>query len=189
MKKLYFLGYEEKVLSKLITDDMEYKDKARLKFGFYLFLDSIKKGVIIYSLATYFGLFLETFLMHSSFLFVRQVSYGWHSSSHVGCILSSVVCFTCIPIFLDYLGINNSIFYLIAVIIIFSVLIYIGPVETKISKLSKKKTIVLHKKLRRRLLLLAILCLFIPITYYQYIITGVGLQLITLIIQCVKNRR
>lgn len=183
---MHFSIYEEKILNQLLTSGMKSKDKARLKYGFYLFLDSLKKGLLIYSFAIYLGIVMETFLVHLSFLFVRQVSYGWHSSSKLGCIVGSILCFTVVPYVLNHAEMNKATFFIMTVIFL-PLLVYIGPVGTSISKFSKKKSHILHKKLKRRSVLLAVLSLIIPITYYQYIIIGVGLQLITLYIQCIQN--
>ncbi|MCS1384845.1 accessory gene regulator B family protein, partial [Lysinibacillus sphaericus] len=181
MREMHFSIYEEKILNQLLTSSMKSKDKARLKYGFYLFLDSLKKGLLIYSFAIYLEIFMETFLMHISFLFVRQVSYGWHSSSKMGCILGSILCFTVVPYELNHAEMNKDIFFLMTVIFL-TLLVYLGPVGTKVSKLSKKKIHILQKKLKWRIVLLAVLSVIIPITYYQYIITGVGIQLIMLFI-------
>lgn len=116
MKKMHFSIYEEKILNQLLTSSMKSKDKARLKYGFYLFLDSLKKGLLIYSFAIYLGIVMETFFVHLSFLFVRQVSYGWHSSSKLGCIIGSMLCFTAVPYVLNYAEMNKAIFFFMTVI-------------------------------------------------------------------------
>lgn len=140
---MHFSIYEEKILNKLLACGMDNKDKARLKYGFYLILDSLKKGILVYSLSFFLGVILETLLVHFSFLFVRLVSYGWHSTSKIGCIIGSIVSFTFIPYLFRNIVINEVIF-LIITLIFSSLLIYIGPVGTKISKLSEKKKTFLH---------------------------------------------
>lgn len=183
---MHFSIYEEKILNKLLACGIDSKDKARLKYGFYLFLDSLKKGILVYSLSFFLGVILETFLVHFSFIFVRLVSYGWHSSSRIGCIIGSIIIFTFSPYLFSTIVINKNIFLIITLILL-SLLVYIGPVGTKISKISVNKGIILHNKLKKRVIFIMILALVIPIYYYKYVILGVILQLITLFIQNIKN--
>lgn len=184
---MHFTVYEEKILNKLLTVGMESKDKARLKYGLYLVLDSLKKGCIVYLLAFCLGLVKETMLVHFSFLVVRQVSYGWHSSSKIGCLVGSIISFVGAPFLLSHMEISKIILIGISIIILL-LTAFIGPIGTKISKLSMKKRLTLHNKLNRRLGCLFLLILITPFSYCQYIILGIGLQFILILTQYIKNK-
>lgn len=40
---MQFMNYEEKLLNKLMIESMNAKEQAKLKFGFYIIMDTLKK--------------------------------------------------------------------------------------------------------------------------------------------------
>lgn len=182
-----FITYEEKLLNKLISPNMEIVQITRLKFGLYLLLDGIKKGIMIYGIALLLGCFMETMLVHVSFLILRQVSFGWHSTNNLACVLWSILAFPILTFIWGKFYFNFSL--LLAICIICCLIIWFsGPIGTQVNILSNlKHKQLLHFKLKRRILLIVFLSIIIPPSIYQYFILGIFIQTVTLLIQILKN--
>lgn len=182
-----FAPYEERILNKLLSSDMEKLQIVRLQFGFSLLIDSMKKGIIIYGVAILLNCFFETLLVHLSFLILRQVSFGWHSSNSLFCVVWSVVSF---PVF-TFLLVQSNIHSFIVDIVFISCIVMIwliGPVGTSVNSLSNlKHRQLLHRKLKKRILVLTLGTLIVPSFFFPYITLGICIQTMTLIIQLKEN--
>lgn len=181
-----FLAFEEKLLNKLITESMSQKEQAKLKFGFYIIADTIKKGILVYSVALILGILLESLTAHLSFLFIRQVTYGWHSSTNLGCKIESILLFNIIPYIISKVTIHSLAIYSIT-FIVFSAIYLLGPIGTQLNTLNKEKKSKLKFNLLFRILILSLSACIIPIELFQYIMLGATIQFITLLIQFMKN--
>ncbi|WP_374964214.1 accessory gene regulator B family protein [Lysinibacillus sp. RS5] len=185
---MQFSAYEEKLINKLITDSMDEKEQTKLKFGFYIVADTFKKGLFVYILAAILGVFWEVLIVHFSFLFIRQVTYGWHSPTHKGCILGSIALFVLLPYTISLVNLPTSFIYNSGLILIISIYI-LGPIGTQVNPIYRKKKILLKYILLIRLCLILILMCFIPIGVFKYILIGLTIQFTTLLIQFFKNGR
>lgn len=183
---MQYLTFEEKILRKLLGQSMGVKEQEKLKFGFYIMSDTIKKGLLVYGISIILGVFWEALITHCSFLFLRQVTYGWHSSTNKGCIIESILLFSIIPYIMSKITIPSIVIYFSG-FLLFSVIYFLGPVGTQINILKKEKQEKLKLKLLIRLCLLVIIAIFIPTEVFQYILLGTTIQFITLLIQYIKN--
>lgn len=182
-----FMPYEEKILNKLILPNMQAIQILRLKYGLYLVFDGIKKGILVYGTAFILGVFIETLLVHISFLVIRQVSFGWHSANSMGCILWSIFTFPILTYFFRQIYFNSFLLFLISSICCLIVWL-IGPVGTQVNTLSNvKHKQLLHRKLKRRILAILFLILILHPIISKYVMLGIGIQIATLLIQCIKN--
>jgi len=164
---------------------MDSKEQVKLKFGFYIVADIIKKGLVVYILAALLGVFLKVLIVHFSFLFLRQVTYGWHSRTNKGCILGSVFVFVIFPYAINLVDLSATMVYGSSLIVIASIYL-IGPIGTLINPIQDEKKLLKNKLLIRLFLLLIFMCV-IPLGVFQYILVGVTIQLTTLLIQSLKN--
>lgn len=166
---------------------MRKVETLRLKFGLYLVLDGIKKGILVYGIALLLGNFKETMIVHTSFLIIRQVSFGWHSLSNIGCILWSILSFPIITYIFKQMQFNS--FLLFSISSICCIFIWLsGPIGTQVNTISNiKHKQLLHRKLKKRILLITLLYFIFPPTISHYIVLGIMIQTVTLLIQYVKN--
>lgn len=185
---MHFLAFEERILHRLITASMGAKEQAKLKFGFYIFADTLKKGFIVYISAVILEVFWQTLIVHISFLLIRHVTYGWHSSTSKACIIKSVIVFSLAPYLVSNLVITPLMIY-ISAFLIFTMIYIFGPTETQKNpiKIGQRKS--LKYKLKIRLLILLVTSYFIPVDISQYVVIGAVIQLTTLLIQFKLNRR
>lgn len=184
---MQFMNYEERLLNKLMIESMNAKEQAKLRFGFYIIMDTLKKSFFVYIPAFLLGTFYLTLIVHISFLFIRQVTYGWHSPTHKGCILGSVGTFMVLPYTLSLLNISEVLIYIIGIFAL-SLIYFLGPIGTKVNRIHEVKRKVLRNKLNLRLFLLLISMYFIPVEILKYIITGIVIQLTALFIQFFEMR-
>lgn len=181
-----FLPIEEKILTKLSNDSLSEKDQIRLRYGFYLVSDAIKKGIFIYIPTILLGLFLEFLVMHCSFFIVRQVTFGWHGRTSFECIVFSIIAFFICPFLLTFLLIPLTDMVILSVLV-FGVILFIGPKGTKINTLNGVEISKLRKKLLFRVFLLGGIFFIIPIHLQKYLLLGVIIQLIALLVQSFLN--
>lgn len=185
---MQFLPIEERILAKLSNDTLSEKDKIRLRYGFYLVSDTIKKGILIYTPVIFLGLFFEVMIMHVSFFILRQVTFGWHGRTNIECIVFSIIAFIFGPLIINLYPIP-SVALLNLSVFVFVTILFIGPKGTKINALDNDETSKLRKKLLIRVFLLCILFLITPVDLQQYILLGVTTQLISLLVQSFLNFR
>jgi len=186
--KMRILNYPENyILNKLKISKIDHLEYLRLKFGISIIGDFLKKGTIIYGFSLLFNCFAEMLIIHMSFLIIRQVSFGWHSTNNLACLFWSILIF---PIFAVVLKlnfiINSHSIYII--IISSSVLIYlIGPVTNvnRIMSLDTKKK--LQRKLGLRLVVLFLICFLTNEYLTYYICIGILIQTFAIIAQIIKN--
>lgn len=117
---------------------MDSKEQVKLKFGFYIIADIIKKGLVIYILAALLGVFLKVLIVHFSFLYMRQVTYGWHSRTHKGCMLGSVFVFVIFPYAINLVDFSAEMVYGSSLIVIASIYL-LGPIGTQINPIQDEK--------------------------------------------------
>lgn len=179
---------EDRIFNKLISSDMNKLQIIRLKFGLSLLIDSIKKGLIIYGVAHLLNCFYETLIVHICFLFLRQVSFGWHSSNNLICIIWSIIAFP-IFIFTFELNYNSNVFFLFIINLACLMFLWvIGPIGTQVNSISNiKHRQILHHKLKKRVLIIIFLSLLVPSFIFPYIVLGVFIQATTILIQIIKN--
>lgn len=185
---MQFTVYEEKILKRLLNTNLDIKDQARLKYGFYIVLDFFKKGLFVYLIAFFLETILETFLLHLGFMYLRQVTYGWHFNVNKSCYIGSIVIFAFLPYGFSFIKITSPSIYILTSTFIVAAY-FLGPIETGVSKITPKKSVKLRRKLKKRLIVITVLVFIIPKYYYFFIILGFGIQLFTLLIQFLKNRR
>lgn len=179
---------EERIFSKLISPDMNKLQFIRLKFGLSLLIDSIKKGLIIYGVAHLLNCFFETLIVHIGFLFLRQVSFGWHSSNNLICIIWSIIAFPIFTFLLEINYINNNFFLFTINLFCLMFLWFNGPIGTQVNSIPNiKHRQILHLKLKKRVLIIVFLSFIVPNFIFPYIVLGVFIQTTTLLIQIIKN--
>lgn len=183
---MQFLAFEEKLIHLLINESMGEKEQVKLKFGFYIVVDSLKKGTFVYIPAIILDVFWQVLLVHISFLFIRQVTYGWHCSTHKGCTIGSVIVFTIIPYIVKNFTASPSTIYILGCIL-FCMVYILGPIETPTNHISEVKKYTLKRQLSIRLSLLVVIGYLISTEMFLYVVVGVTIQLSTLLIQYVRN--
>lgn len=182
-----FVVIENKLLNKLISPKMESLQVIKLKFGLTLLIDSLKKGFIIYGISFLLNCFIETIIVHISFLLLRQVSFGWHSSNNLLCIFWSIFAFPFLAFIWRFISFNLALL-LVVWIICHLIIWFNGPIGTKINPISNiNHRKLLRHKLKKRIILNTVLIIVVPPSFLPYIVLGVGIQTTTLLIQLLKN--
>ena len=181
---MHFLSIEEKILNRITSDSLTETEKIKLRFGFYLVLDTLKKGVLIYLPSISLGIFLEVFIAHCSFFILRQVCFGWHGRSNLECIGFSLIFFMVWPWLFTIWNpsfANNTLYT--AFVLIYGIIFLFGPIGTKINPLDKDQKISLRKKLIMRIFFVLLVFMFVSVSIKQLILLGACIQLATMIVQ------
>lgn len=179
---------KERTIQTLITEQMSDKDQAKLQYGVALFYDTLTKGIVVYGLAILLGIGIETLTAHCSFYLFRQVTYGWHYPSSLGCTLVSVTIFVLIPFSLPLTQLNEYILIPLGLVAV-SIIGVLGPVDTKQYRLTSEHKAKLHQSALVRIVIIILVYVVTPPQYHSYVLLGVSFQAFTLVFQLLKNRR
>ena len=118
----------------------------KLKLGAEIFLISVSKYIIIYSLAVWLGVLPQTFATHVAYGLIKRYSFGLHALNSTVCTVVSCIMFVFIPLLLTDLRVNNYM-----VVIVFAVVIGIlyryAPADTEARPLIGSR---LRKELNRK---------------------------------------
>lgn len=181
---MHFLSIEEKILNRITSDKLTETERVKLRFGFYLVLDTIKKGVLIYLPAIALGILFEVFIVHCSFFILRQVCFGWHGRTNLECLAFSIIFFMVWPLLFTLWNpvFSNNTLY-IAFILLYGLILLVGPIGTKINPLDKDQKLTLRKKLMTRIFIVFLVYMFVSVSIKPLILLGACIQLTTMVIQ------
>lgn len=141
------LSFEEK-LSKLFVKSLGSKinlselEQAKVEYGFSVLFINLLKLLIIYIISIFLNSLIQTIIIHSSFCLLRKYSYGFHAKKSVNCTLIGMVCFAIIPWLINWAKLEISLYGLILISVICSVILYrYAPADTlkRIIKFEQKK--------------------------------------------------
>lgn len=179
--------FENIIIGKLIQPDYTEAEKAKIIFGVQLLLTDFYKLIAVYGVSILLDCLLEVFIMHVSFLMLRQVCFGYHFVNNIQCFIWSIVLF---PIFckIQYIISANVCVPILLISII--LLVIFSPVGTKkhpvINQLHKKY---LRKKCWYRVIFILIISYLLPQELRLFVSLGVVVQTLLVLIQYILNIR
>lgn len=174
---------EEKMLSYFSRRfHLDHMDQLKLVYGWKLLISDLKKLIVVYMVAFLLDCIVATFIMHLSFYTIRQVAYGMHSRSFWLCTVVSCVAF---PIF-SYVIIDLEITRVLSLALYVASMIPLllfAPIGTSVNQIrSKKHRNYLRKKMKTRLIILALCLPFLPVSITKYIVAGVMIENMSIIL-------
>lgn len=158
-------------LLKRIIDEEKYSLK-KVRLGIQIILINISKTIIIFSIAFFSHLFLETLIVLLSFGFLRQTMGGIHAKTSLRCtIFSTIFLIGTAWGFNEITLSTNSLNILFFISIILSY--KYSPADTEINPISDiNKVKVLRVESLKRVILLYLFVILIPINEVKCLIVG-----------------
>lgn len=132
-------------LTNKIRKEMPEVDDERaeiIMYGLQNIIGELPKGIIIYAIAYFLGIFKLTLISTLIIAPYRSVSGGVHMKTHIGCIITSFLLYSLPALFGKYVVLDNNIKYiLIALIWIFSIIMIklYAPADTENLPILRKK--------------------------------------------------
>ncbi|MCL2853717.1 MAG: accessory gene regulator B family protein [Defluviitaleaceae bacterium] len=124
----------------------------KMAVGMEIVLINVSKAIIVYSLAAWFGILVQTFFAHAAFSLLKRYSFGLHALNSTVCTAVSCSLFILIPLVLIGVSYRINPYMLVAVyIVIIAILYRYAPADTKSRPL-------IGARLRRRLKTRAVIC-------------------------------
>ncbi|MEK5040276.1 accessory gene regulator B family protein [Sporosarcina sp. FSL K6-3457] len=173
----------------IFTDEvaLDNLEKIKLVHGWRLITTEATKLVAMYCVAFLAGCFFETFLVHFSFFFFRQVAYGIHSKNYLTCLVISCITFP----FSAFL-INNGEVAPLSIWVIYSIsallLMLLAPIGSSINNIrGPLHARYLRRKMYSRLCILGVTLLFIPSTITKFLVVGLLIETIAVMVAFIKK--
>jgi len=141
------LGLASKLNLYIGKEGLNYK---KMVLGTEIVLINISKLVVVYLLATMFGVIFYTAIMHFAYVAIKRFSFGLHALNSTVCTIVSCTLFVAVPWILQGAGIGNIVVFVIFVAVILCLTKY-APSDTKARPL-------VGKALRARLRKKAVIC-------------------------------
>ena len=132
-------------LTNKIRKEMPEVDDERaeiIMYGLQNIIGELPKGIIIYAIAYFLGIFKLTLISTLIIAPYRSVSGGVHMKTHIGCIITSFLLYSLPALFGKYVVLDNNIKYiLIELIWIFSIIMIklYAPADTENLPILRKK--------------------------------------------------
>ena len=185
MISLYAAISKYLLIEVLRVEDCMTKDELEVaNYNIQVMIINLEKVFIIYGLAIFLGCLVQTMIMHSTFLLLRQCAGGWHAKHSMSCTMFSVLIFDITPkLVLDYhftLAAKPSFFLYAISICLITIVFQYAPADTEINPLVNLKT----RKFKKLKSLIVIVLLLLVVLFKA---TG-SIQLMMLLgisIECV----
>lgn len=171
------------IINSLIKEHHTELDQLKIKFGIRLILSELYKFIIVYGVALILDCVIPTLITHLSFILLRQVSFGYHLSGNLSCVLWSIVIFPVLSDILLTIQVKPQWTWFISLFSIIIVLLYAPLGTNKHRIINDQHRRYLRKKLYIRLLIIIICFMISPLIIKQFIALGLFIQCIALIIQ------
>ncbi|MCU5746162.1 accessory gene regulator AgrB [Staphylococcus sp. SQ8-PEA] len=146
--------------SKYLTNrnDLDHITYLKLKLGIQTLINNILKGIVVYSISIFSGLFFYTLTVHLSFVLIKTFAHGAHAKSALQCHLLNFCLFIVMPWLIVYNNINYAILLAFSALSFIFLSLYAPAATLKQPVPSSKRK---SKKLIS--LILAILLIFLSI--------------------------
>ena len=128
MKKK-FLNNSMKVIKKYYPEYDE-EELEKIEYGLEAIYLTLTKVIIVYSLAYFFGILLETFLVSLTYNLIRLTAFGMHASKSIYCLIISLITFIGGALLVIYLNIPLSIKVILSIISVYLIYKY-APADTE----------------------------------------------------------
>lgn len=179
----------EKRILQLFSERMNLADldQVKLLFGWRQFITDSKKAFVIYSLSLLLNCFVETFLVHLSFYFFRQVAFGAHSKGFWSCLLVSSLTFPFSALLFKTIQLNSMHMWIAFCISAIPLLLF-APVGTAVNVIrGTAHAQYLRKKMYRRLILFILLLLFLPISFTKFLLAGLLIEAFSIMLAIIRR--
>lgn len=161
------------------------KDELALKkmaYSLEVILLAVSKYIVVYSLAFFIGVFLQTLLINFAFGFIKRYSFGLHARNSIVCTTMCCILFVVIPWGITGVGIGNYIVLPIFFVIIFALYKY-APADTKAYPIvGVQRRYKLKKQAVCSGITLMVIALLVPDEAMKLLLSlGAGFQIVTIL--------
>lgn len=162
-------------------------DKVKLIHGWRVLITDLKKFLLLYALSIILGVSWQMIIVNISFLYIRQVAFGFHCSTFKSCLAMSVLLFPVLTYIVDNIQILklNSLLVFLASIAILLVLAPLDSVKTKVQ--NKKHKVFLKRKMYKRLIIVSFLILILPNFISLWIVWGLAIEAAIILVTYIKK--
>ena len=177
---------EQWILKHLLQNEHTEIDKAKLTHGIRILLSDSYKLLAVYGVALILNCWLEVFVMHITFYTLRQVSLGYHFTSNITCVISSVLLF---PILCKLMLVLNFKYDEPLFLVSLLVILVLAPVGTiKNPVINRRHRTYLKKSTISRVFIVFVLYQVLPGQIKVLVALGVFVQSLMLLVQLIINK-
>ena len=164
MKQILNFNLYEFLTEKIINRfekhmDLTQVERDKLYYGVISVLMNIIKGIIILSIAIYFGIFKEILIMTVIVAMIRLTSAGLHAKSNLMCTLTTLITYIGGTLLSIHYPVEFNIAFMICIGLTILVFIY-SPADTENRPIIGKEK---RKKLKFQTLVMAIIILAVSL--------------------------